>query len=90
MDATKVALYQNHVRYNTKLRSDIKIWTQFFNGSESVVKKQKSYWEGGNENELVLCVGMDSLTGTVNWAQTFSWSGDKYFGKWIGRSNPYR
>ena len=40
----------------------------------SVVEYQKSYWEGGNKNELVLCLG---YTGNkINWCEGFSWCDD--------------
>lgn len=71
---------QNQVDYlNSRFdQFPFRLYILFFYEGENVVKKQKSYWEGGNENELVLCVGLDSLSGTINWVETFSWSGDKY------------
>lgn len=33
---------------------------------------QKCYWQGGNKNELVVCVGVDS-TRHVIWSNSFSW-----------------
>ena len=37
-----------------------------------VSEQQKIYWEGGNKNELVICVGLDSLN-NIKWNNTFSW-----------------
>lgn len=34
--------------------------------------KQESYWEGGNFNELVICLGVNSKTKTYDWVHTFS------------------
>lgn len=36
-----------------------------------IVEKQKAYWEGGNKNEFVLCLGIDE--DKVKWAKAFSW-----------------
>ena len=35
-------------------------------------KKQRSYWQGGNKNELVVCVGIDKNK-NVKWCNAFSW-----------------
>lgn len=45
----------------------------FYNKDISISEKQRSYWCGGNKNELVICVGLDSLTNKVQWANVFSW-----------------
>lgn len=37
-----------------------------------VAFKQRSYWEGGNKNEFVVCVGTDSY-GRTKWVKCFSW-----------------
>ena len=46
------------------------------NMSASIVEDQRSYWQGGNKNEFIICVGVDSLTNQVQWAQCFSWLDD--------------
>lgn len=46
------------------------------NSSASIVEDQRSYWQGGNKNEFVICVGIDSLTNKVQWSQCFSWLDD--------------
>lgn len=38
-----------------------------------VSEKQKSYWQGGNKNEFVLCLGYNSKTGRIDWCNPFSW-----------------
>lgn len=38
----------------------------------SIVEKQRSYWQGGNKNELVVCVGLDR-NNRVTWSDAFSW-----------------
>jgi hypothetical protein len=37
-----------------------------------VVNKQRSYWEGGNKNEFVVCIGTDN-SGNFEWVDAFSW-----------------
>ena len=32
---------------------------------------QRSYWHGGNKNELTICIGVDGHT--VKWSEAFSW-----------------
>jgi len=34
---------------------------------------QESYWQGGNKNEFILCVGLDKQD-SVQWAKAFSWT----------------
>ena len=46
------------------------------NSSASIVEDQRSYWQGGNKNEFIICVGIDSLTNKVQWSQCFSWLDD--------------
>ena len=38
----------------------------------SIADRQRSYWQGGNKNELVVCVGLDSRN-RVMWSDAFSW-----------------
>jgi hypothetical protein len=50
-----------------------KLFVLFFkNQSMEVVNKQKSYWEGGNKNEFVVCIGTDN-SGNFEWVDAFSW-----------------
>lgn len=39
----------------------------------SIVAKQEAYWERGNQNEIVTCIGLDS-NGKINWVKAFTWS----------------
>ena len=45
----------------------------FKNKPYSISEKQRSYWDGGNKNEIVICIGIDSLTQKVQWTNAFSW-----------------
>lgn len=42
----------------------------------SVSEKQRAYWQGGNKNEFVLCIGMADEN-TIEWARAFSWADEQ-------------
>jgi len=44
----------------------------FKNQSIEAAFKQRSYWEGGNKNEFVVCIGTNKL-GQYQWNKCFSW-----------------
>jgi len=44
----------------------------FNNHSLEVAEMQKAYWQGGNKNEFVVCLGVKN--NTVIWCNPFSWS----------------
>jgi hypothetical protein len=35
---------------------------------------QQAYWDGGNDNELVVCIGLSSKSKEIQWVKPFSWS----------------
>lgn len=37
---------------------------------------QRAYWQGGNKNEFIICIGVDS-TMTIHWARAFSWADEQ-------------
>ena len=43
----------------------------FENESIEISELQRSYWKGGNKNELVVCLGMNGAK--VEWCNAFSW-----------------
>lgn len=45
----------------------------FYNRPQTIAEKQRSYWEGGNKNEFIVCLSIDSLTNKVEWCEPFSW-----------------
>ncbi len=66
--------YINGYYGNTK---QFRAYVLFFkNKPHSIVQKQKSYWEGGNKNEFVMCFGLDSEN-NIQWVDAFSWSDKK-------------
>lgn len=42
-----------------------------------VAIKQRSYWDGGNKNEVVICIDVDKATGKLNWVYPFTWGENK-------------
>lgn len=45
----------------------------FRNQPIEISEKQKSYWQGGNKNEFVICLGYNTKTGNIDWCNPFSW-----------------
>lgn len=55
----------------------VKVFTLLFiNKPIDIAFKQEQYFEGGNQNELVVCIGIDSLQ-TIQWVKPFSWCDNK-------------
>lgn len=47
-------------------------------------KGQRSYWKGGNDNEVIFCVGItDTITKRILWSDSFSWANNKDLEKFI-------
>ncbi len=40
-------------------------------------KMQEAYWDGGNDNELVICIGLSSTSRELQWVYPFSWSPER-------------
>lgn len=62
--------------WNAKLghEKQVRMWLLIFH-DEPLMRAidQESLWQGGNKNELVLCVGLGDGD-VVNWAYAFSWT----------------
>jgi hypothetical protein len=39
----------------------------------SISEEQRSYWQGGNKNEFVVCLGYDKQHDSITWCNAFSW-----------------
>lgn len=52
----------------------IHLFVLFFDAAKGIpiAEKQRAFWEGGNKNELTVCLGMEA--DTVQWCRAFSWS----------------
>jgi hypothetical protein len=58
-------------------RNKVKIFTLLFKDKPiDIAFKQEQYWQGGNQNELVVCIGVDS-NWKINWVKPFSWCDNK-------------
>lgn len=58
-------------------RNKVKIFTLlFYNKPIDIAFKQEQYWEGGNQNELVVCIGINDSAG-IDWVKPFSWCDNK-------------
>ena len=56
------------------LQYSFRLFVLFFKGKDyEVSEQQRAYWEGGNRNELVVCLGLDG-DDKVRWCNAFSWS----------------
>jgi hypothetical protein len=63
-------------RLNAQLgrSEEIRVWVMVFvDKPQSIATMQERYWQGGNKNELNICIGTDS-SGKVEWIRTFSWT----------------
>lgn len=38
-----------------------------------ISEMQKSYWQGGNKNEFIVCLGYDTKSKKITWCNPFSW-----------------
>jgi hypothetical protein len=52
-----------------------KIWILLFKDSPlTSALMQEAYWDGGNDNELVICIGLSSTSRDLQWVKPFSWT----------------
>lgn len=49
----------------------------FYNQPYDITYKQEAFWDGGNQNELVVNISMDPKTRKIQWVRAFSWSDNK-------------
>lgn len=49
----------------------------FFDKPIDVAIKQRNYWDGGNKNEVVVCIDVNRNTGKINWVYPFTWGENK-------------
>ena len=58
--------------------SQMRLYILLFNWEKGIgiSELQRAYWQGGNKNEFVICIGMDS-SGCVSWARAFSWADEQ-------------
>lgn len=59
--------------------NQMRLFVLVFNSSETTAATavfQREYWQGGNKNEFVVCLGVNS-DNEVEWAECFSWADSK-------------
>lgn len=49
----------------------------YFDKPISIAFDQEAYWSGGNQNELVICIGLNKQTKKLDWVRVFSWTNEK-------------
>lgn len=55
----------------------VKVFTLFFKNKDIQTSfLQEAYWDGGNQNEIVVCIGVDDK-GEFEWVRPFSWCDNK-------------
>lgn len=58
-------------------RNKIKLWTLIFkNKPIDIAFTQEQYWQNGNQNEVVVCIGVDEKL-KFQWVKVFSWCDNK-------------
>ena len=78
--------YKNKAYFRAKMnylngmmgeKHKIRVYTLLFKNKDiDVAFLQEAYWDGGNQNELVICIGVDDY-GNINWVKPFSWTDNK-------------
>lgn len=71
---TKLQYFNGYYGYRNKVKVFIPV---FFNKPYSISEKQQAYWDGGNQNEVIICVGLDSISGKIQWVNPFSFTDRK-------------
>ena len=52
-----------------------RVYFLFFTSESQIsASMQEAYWDGGNDNELVICIGIDPKTQKLKWVKPFSWT----------------
>lgn len=67
-------------KFNARIASqwEMRLYILLFPAEKGIAisEQQRAYWQGGNKNEFVVCVGIDAA-GRVEWARTFSWADEQ-------------
>ncbi len=58
-------------------KNKVKVFTLLFlNKPIDIAFKQEAYWDGGNQNEVVVCIGLNHKK-QIEWVKPFSWCDNK-------------
>lgn len=62
-----------YLNANLGPRNKVKVFTLLFKNKDiNVASLQEQYWEGGNQNEIVVCIGVDDKL-NITWVKPFTW-----------------
>lgn len=73
----KLRIYLEYLNGELGASKKVKVFTLFFKDKE--IKQsflQEAYWDGGNQNEIIVCIGIDKY-GNYKWVRPFSWCDNK-------------
>ena len=58
--------------------SQMRLYILLFDRQKSIAisELQRAYWQGGNKNEFVICIGKD-MADKIHWARAFSWADEQ-------------
>jgi hypothetical protein len=74
----KITLFKQMSAYlNGELgpKKHARIYFLFFTSeSQMSASMQEAHWDGGNDNEVVICIGIDPATQKLKWVKPFSWT----------------
>ncbi|MDE7457920.1 MAG: hypothetical protein K2M77_03535 [Muribaculaceae bacterium] len=77
-----VPLYVDELfrKFNARYAPEIqmRLYILLFESSKGIgiSELQRAYWQGGNKNEFIICIGVDSLNEVI-WARAFSWTDEQ-------------
>lgn len=74
----KVALFKqmsDYINGEVGPKKHARVYFLFFTSPDQIAgSMQEAYWDGGNDNELVVCIGIDPKTQNLRWVKPFSWT----------------
>lgn len=58
-------------------KNKVKLFVLLFKDKDvDIAFKQEAYWDGGNQNEIIVCIGLNDKL-KINWVKPFSWCDNK-------------
>jgi hypothetical protein len=58
-------------------KNKVRVFTLLFkNKPIDIAFRQEAYWDGGNQNEFVVCIGLNDTLG-IDWVKPFTWCDNK-------------
>ncbi|MDE7345989.1 MAG: hypothetical protein K2N48_04510 [Muribaculaceae bacterium] len=66
-----------NARYAPEFEMRLYILLFDVNRGVGISEQQRAYWQGGNKNEFIICIGLNSSE-EVEWARAFSWADEQF------------